>query len=136
VFLYDRRWRVVSSEHIHPFAAGRRLASVQAYSLSRMSANVQEILELSSELIRFAAVSTGEDIAYEQIHASFVRIRTVLEAAGLNVIAFDGDARFPAIYCDAQAPGSAPCADTLLAGHFDVVPPHDELQLEPTVDGD
>ena len=97
---------------------------------------VGEIVSLSCRLVRCAAITTGPTVNDGGIQEAYSLITGILEDAGLNVVRFDKGGRYPAVYCDAGPPDSAPRGELLLSGHYDVVLPQSEAQLMPEVDGD
>jgi len=99
-------------------------------------AKLDEIRDLACSLIRNGAVSTPGHVRFEGIEQSFALLCDELRQAGLNALSFTDGGRYPAVYCDAGPPGSAPRGELLLAGHYDVVLPQAESQLEPVVDGE
>ncbi len=96
----------------------------------------EAIVDLARELVRAGAITTGPRVHEDGVARAFGILRRFADEAGLNAIAFEEDGRFPALYCDAGAPGSAPRAEMLLVGHYDVVLPERPDQLEAVVDGD
>ena len=96
---------------------------------------IRAILDMSCQLIRNQAISVGPSLNLPAIRTSFEAVHSALTEYNLNVISYpSGD--YPALYCDAGKPGDPPVGDLLIAGHYDVVPPQNQSQMTPVIDGD
>jgi succinyl-diaminopimelate desuccinylase len=102
-------------------------------SIEGVGDRVQEVLELSTDLVRIPSVTNCADERVDQVFSCAGFVANHLSNGGLDVRLFDRG-RYPAVL--ATFPNATPATITL-CGHFDVVRPEpDDSQFEPRIQGD
>jgi succinyl-diaminopimelate desuccinylase len=97
---------------------------------------VNEILDLSQELIRIPSVTACPEERLKEVHQAFTLIYDYLSKANLNVRAFDG--KYPSMLVEFPSEDNKVVdVPVMLSGHFDVVAPEpDDSQFIPWIEGD
>ncbi len=109
--------------------------AVDANLPSEYATKTEEIVDLSSTLIRIPSVTACPEERLHEVHRAGTIIYDYLKNAGLAVRYFDG--KYPAILASFQPKNSVhKIGSSLLTGHFDVVEPEpDDSQFLPSVEG-
>jgi len=93
-----------------------------------------EILDLTIELIKIPAISTGDKKNTRGIIQCYDFIVSYLKKAGLRVIEFTNKKGTPGIYCDLNWNNEMLTGKILLVGHYDRVSPVSDKQMVPQIE--